>query len=154
MNLIVQKLDPQLIAISKEIYSVFQASYAVEAELLKAVDFPPLKRTLEKFVQSNNDFFGIWKNDRLAAVAEISCTESQTHIQSLVVHPIYFRKGLATKIMDFILVQFGENTVMVETGLDNLPAIRLYEKYGFKEVSRFDTHHGIKKVRFELSTLK
>lgn len=37
----------------------------------------------------------------------------------------------------------------VETGIDNQPAIKLYESFGFQELEQWDTNHGIRKVRFE-----
>ena len=38
---------------------------------------------------------------------------------------------------------------MVETGVENEPAILLYKKFGFKEVKQWDTDHGIRKIRLE-----
>ncbi|MFC3647392.1 hypothetical protein [Planctobacterium marinum] len=34
--------------IAEQIHSVFQASYKLEAELIQAQNFPPLKRTVEQ----------------------------------------------------------------------------------------------------------
>jgi len=36
----------------------------------------------------------------------------------------------------------------VETGLKNVPAIRLYKKLGFEEVEQWDLPIGIRKVKF------
>ena len=65
------KLQNADLAIAAKIRSVFQVSYAVEAEILKAVDFPPLKRNLESFLSSSNTFYGYLKNEELAAVADL-----------------------------------------------------------------------------------
>jgi hypothetical protein len=46
---------------AETIRSVFQASYAIEAKLLKATDFPPLKRTLKEYLESENAFYGFYK---------------------------------------------------------------------------------------------
>jgi ribosomal protein S18 acetylase RimI-like enzyme len=46
------------------------------------------------------------------------------------------------------------NRMTVETGLDNKPAIALYESFGFKEVKQYDTDHGIRKIRFETENAK
>jgi len=80
----IQKLDNKNRAVSKKIRAVFQASYAIEAELLNAKNFPPLQRTLEEFLESNTAFFGVLKNDEFAGVIEISEYHSHTHINSLV----------------------------------------------------------------------
>ena len=45
-----KKLDNTKIEIAKNMHYVFQTSYAVEAGLLEAVNFPPLQRTIENFI--------------------------------------------------------------------------------------------------------
>lgn len=146
----IKKLQHTDLEIAKQIRAIFQVSYAVEAELLKAVDFPPLKRELESFISSSNDFFGYFENDTLAAVVEIAYRDTFLHIQSLVVDPKFFRKGIAGTVMEFVLKSFDTKLFMVETGVANFPAIELYKKYGFIEVKQWDTAFGIRKVRFEL----
>jgi ribosomal protein S18 acetylase RimI-like enzyme len=135
--------------IAAQMWAVFQASYAVEAELLKTVDFPPLKRTVDDFLTSDTQFFGFWAEQELAAVIEIRMRADFIHIQSLVVHPTYFRRGIGRALMNFVLAKFQTDVFMVETGVNNAPAITLYEGFGFKEVKQWDTDHGVRKVRFE-----
>jgi len=133
--------------VAKTIKEVFQLSYAVEAELLGAKDFPPLKRSLEGYTNSTNQFFGFYIQDEIAGITEIKKDPSQIHIQSLVVHPDFFRRGVGQGLMNFVLSHFESSRFMVETGVDNLPAIALYEKVGFREVKRWDTSYGIRKIR-------
>ena len=135
--------------VSHDIRAVFQASYAIEAALLKAVDFPPLKRPLEAFVHCDNVFLGYWKDEALAGVVEVAQDETATHIQSLVVHPDFFRQGIARKLMRSVFDSFPSELFTVETGVDNGPACQLYKKLGFVEVKQWDTDHGVRKVRFE-----
>jgi len=47
-------------------------------------------------------FFAI-KNKELAGVIEIDQNIKQTHIQSLVVHPKFFKQEIARKLMEFVL---------------------------------------------------
>ena len=42
----IQKLDNNDLEVAETIRNIFQLSYAVEAELLQAIDFPPLHRPL------------------------------------------------------------------------------------------------------------
>ena len=145
----IQKLDNKNRAVSKKIRAVFQASYAIEARLLNAKNFPPLQRTLEEFLESNTAFFGVLKNDEFAGVIEISEYHSHTHINSLVVEPKFFRQGIASKLMQFVIHKFDSKRFTVETGVLNTPACQLYKNFNFKEVMQWDTDHGVRKIQFE-----
>ncbi|CAI8399765.1 MAG: Uncharacterised protein [Flavobacterium sp. SCGC AAA160-P02] len=139
---------------SQKMRTVFQVSYAVEAELLNAIDFPPLQRTLESYIESNTIFFGYMKNQEIAGVVEISHNKNNTHINSLVVAPKFFRQGIATKLMQFVISTFDSESFTVETGLLNSPASALYKKFNFKEVKQWDTNHGVRKIKFERTNKK
>ena len=93
--------------IAEEIRAIFQVSYAVEAEMLKAVDFPPLKRTVAQFLNSNSEFYAYYLIENIAGVIEIENHKNLTHIQSLVVYPRYFRRGIARKLVSFILSTYN-----------------------------------------------
>ena len=135
--------------IAEEIRAIFQASYTVEAKMLKAVDFPPLKRTVSQFLKSDSEFYAYYLIENIAGVIEIESNEDLTHIQSLVVYPKYFRNGIGRKLVQFILDTYKSKVFTVETGIDNHPAIKLYKSFGFQEQKQWDTNHGVRKVRFE-----
>jgi len=145
----IERLQNNDIEVSKKIRSVFQLSYKIEAELLNATDFPPLKRPLINYVNSNTEFFGYLKDRELAGVIEIEHNSRFTDIHSLVVNPTFFRQGIARKLMEFVFNTFDSNLFVVETGLENGPATELYKKFGFKEVKQWNTDHGIRKIKFE-----
>jgi ribosomal protein S18 acetylase RimI-like enzyme len=135
--------------ITEEIRAIFQASYTVEAEILKAVDFPPLKRTVSQLLNSNSEFYAYYLIKNIAGVIEIESHKDLTHIQSLVVYPKYFRNGIGRKLVQFTLDNYKTKIFTVETGIDNHPAIKLYKSFGFQEQKQWDTNHGVRKVRFE-----
>jgi len=143
------KINNKRNKIAKEIRDIFQASYTVEAELLKAIDFPPLKRTISQFLNSNSEFYAYYLNQNIAGVIEIKSNQDLTHIQSLVVYPKYFRKGIGRKLVQFILDTYKSSIFTVETGLDNYPAIKLYRSFDFEEQDQWNTNHGVRKVRFK-----
>ena len=145
----IKKLQNNKIEVSNQIHSVFQLSYAVEAKLLNATDFPPLKRPLESYLKSDTIFFGYIENKELAGVIEIEHNKNCTDINSLVVNPMFFRRGIARKLLEFVFNTFDSKLFIVETGLENGPATELYKKLGFKEVNQYDTDHGIRKIKFE-----
>ena len=143
------KINNKKIKIAEEIRAIFQVSYAVEAEILKAVDFPPLKRTVSQFVNCNSEFYAYCLTRNISGVIEIDNNQEITHIQSLVVDPKYFRKGIGRKLVQFTLDTYRSKLFTVETGIDNQPAIKLYKSFGFQELKQWDTNHGIRKIRFE-----
>lgn len=145
----IERLEHNDLEVSKRIRTVFQLSYQIEAKLLKATDFPPLKRPLKSYVNSNTAFFGYLKGRELAGVIEIEHNTNFTKINSLVVHPTFFRQGIARKLMEFVFNTFDSNLFVVETGLENGPAIELYKTFDFKEVKQYNTDHGIRKIKFE-----
>ncbi len=145
----IERLQNKDIEISKKIRSVFQISYSIEAKLLNAKDFPPLKRPLESYVKSSTAFFGYLKNKELAGIIEIDYNNNTTQINSLVVDPKFFRQGIARKLMEFVFKTFDSNLFVVETGLKNGPASELYKKFDFKEVKQWNTDNGIRKIKFE-----
>jgi len=145
----IKKLDHRSIAVAEKIRAIFQASYAVEAELLQATNFPPLQRNIDGFLHSETDFFGYYKNQEMAAVIEIKSNKDATHIQSLVVAPKFFKQGIAQSLISYLFDTLDSTVYTVETGAANEPAIRLYKKNGFVEISQYYAEFDIKKVRFE-----
>ena len=146
----IEELDHKDQEVAQHIRALFQVSYAVEAAILKAEYFPPLKRPIEAFIDTDNVFYGFREANSLAAAIELDQAEGSVHIQSLVVDPGFFRQGKASKLIEFVKDKFAGYLITVETGVDNAPAVRLYLKRGFQEVKQWDTDHAIRKVRFEL----
>ncbi|MEM6737673.1 MAG: GNAT family N-acetyltransferase [Bacteroidota bacterium] len=145
----IKKLQNNDIETSSQIYAVFQLSYAVEAEILGANDFPPLKRPLESYLKSSNDFYGYLENNELAGVIELEQTDKYIDINSLVVKPKFFRRGIGRKLIEFTFNRFDANLFIVETGVKNQPATELYKKLGFKEIKQWNTDFGVRKILFE-----
>ena len=146
----IKLLHHQKSSAANQIYQTFQVSYAVEAKLLGSDDFPPLKRTAKDIMGSNTSFYGYLKEDALMAVMEIQINQTHIHIQSLTVDPLYFRQGIGNSMLNFALDSFPSETYTVETGLGNIPAIRMYENFGFIKEKVWMTDVGIEKIAFIL----
>lgn len=144
----IQTLNHKDQQVAQVIRSVFQDSYPIEAKLLNAKDFPPLKRTVEEFLKSKNDFYGFYKEKNLAGVVEVKTEINNTHIQSLVVHPEFFRQGIGSALVQFVLDNYNTKTFTVETGLANEPAKDLYYGFHFRREREYDTEQGIRKIAF------
>jgi len=150
----IKQIDPKNRLVAERIHFIFQESYAVEAKLLNAIDFPPLKIGLTNFIASTTTFYGYFKEGIMIAIIEIKTDRERTHIQSLVVLPEFFRKGIALKLISYIFDCYSSNVFTVETGADNTPARALYRKFGFQLMKEWDTDHGIRKVAFEKLRIK
>jgi len=148
---VIKKIAHSKISNAEKIHALFQVSYRIEAALLGVTDFPPLRRTLSNIQNSNTQFFGLWKKDVLAAAAEIDQLKNTLDVCSLVVHPKYFRQGIAQKLLVFIENYDDSKTLIVETGWANAPAIALYKKFGFHEKREYISERGIKKISFSKS---
>lgn len=142
----IKKIAHSKISNAEKIHELFQVSYSIEAQLIGVKDFPPLRRTLANYKESNTLFFGFWKDDDLAGAVEIDFLENTIHICSLVVDPKYFRQGIAYRLLEFVEDYDDSENISVETGLANLPAITLYKKFGFQEKMQLLTAEGIKKI--------
>ncbi len=147
------RLNNQDIDVATNMQKVFYASYSVEAKILKAANFPPLTRSIDQYKFTDTDFYGLKTNKELAGIVEVRRKEFATHIQSLVVHPKYFKQGIASQLMKYVIKQYDSQLIFVETGIDNIPAIKLYEKFGFKQTKQWDADCEIRKVRLEMLSL-
>ncbi len=141
--------DPEVAA---QIHRIWRASYREEARLLEIGDFPPLRRTVEAIQQAASRFFGLSVEGTLAAVVEVDADSEPLDLSALVVRPDFFRRGLATGLLRQLLEEeFPGRAVSVTTGAANVPAIRLYEKLGFRIVERWDHREGIAMVTLHRS---
>lgn len=135
--------------VAAQIYVVFQRSYQIEADLIGTSEFPPLLRSSDDIANAESTFYGFFEQDSLAAVVEITCDGKQLSIESLTVDPGHFRKGIASKLIDYVLLHSDFSHAVVETAAVNQPAIALYEKHGFVVFKKWTPDHGIEKVALQ-----
>ncbi|NLU66897.1 ribosomal protein S18-alanine N-acetyltransferase [Streptomyces sp. HNM0574] len=77
------------------------------------------------------------EDGRLAGYGGLATTAGTGDIQTIGVLPAYRGTGLAGRLMDELLaaaVRFGCHEVLLEVRVDNAPAKRLYERYGFRAI--------------------
>jgi ribosomal protein S18 acetylase RimI-like enzyme len=148
----IESIDHRSASVANEIYTIFQASYRIEAGLVGSDDFPPLRRSASDIRSSSSQFLGERIGVDLASVVEFSQSGDDLSIDSLVVHPQYFRRGLAGQILRSLLANYQWKNADVETAAANMPALVLYEKMGFTESKRWQTVDGIEKVQLMLES--
>jgi ribosomal protein S18 acetylase RimI-like enzyme len=142
----ITKLDNSNEGVANQIFTIFQNSYKVEAQLIGTLDFPPLSRSVKDIENSQTLFYGFSENQSLAAIIEVVVEDKLLSIDSLTVDPGYFRKGIADKLIAYVLETIDFSEAIVETAVVNMPAISLYRKHGFVEFKRWTPSHGIEKV--------
>lgn len=144
------KLDHTTDEGSEKIRKIFFDAYSVEAILIGATEFPPLKRTAFDIGSAKSSFFGCTSNSFLAAVAEIENANSHLpNIAGFAVHPDYFRRGVGSFLLSNILECLGKSKVTVSTASANVPATSLYKKYGFLITKSWSTKCRISMVTME-----
>ncbi|ASM50234.1 hypothetical protein PESP_a2234 [Pseudoalteromonas espejiana DSM 9414] len=148
----INKLNNKNTEIANIIFAVFQKSYAIEAKLIDALNFPPLARKAKDIKKSKTTFYGFTENEYLAAVIEVSINNECLDICSLTVEPRYFKKGIASKLINYALKLDDISYARVETAIANTPAIKLYKKHGFEEFKRWTPSHGIEKLAMSVLT--
>jgi putative acetyltransferase len=73
------------------------------------------------------------------------CAYSGAEIRALFVHPDFRGKGIGVSLLEFMLSNIiGAATLYVAAS--NYPAIKLYQKYGFKIISEFKTTYNKQNV--------
>lgn len=95
-----------------------------------------LKKELE--TQNNDHLYYVVENDNdVIAFIGIWILYDEAHIMSIVVDKAFKKKGIATKLLSEILKNFDNKIIkkmLLEVRNSNLPAIKLYEKLGFKQL--------------------
>lgn len=139
-------LDHRSAEAAVDVHRLFQRSYRVEAELIGAEDFPPLRRTADQIRASCTRFLGAFEDSRLVAVLEYTIDGAHLCVENVAVDPDCFRRGWGRRLLAASLDGEVWRTASVETAAANHPAIALYEKAGFALVRRWETAEGIEKV--------
>ncbi len=131
----IKEIDITIDKFAKEVFSIQIISYQVEAELIGYSDIPPLKDTVGLLQRSGETFYGYYLNGELCGAISFKADNQVIDIHRLMVHPDYFRKGIAKKLLEFVENNKGNNkTIIVTTGSKNLPAVNLYLKNGFSNL--------------------
>ncbi|MFD1954344.1 GNAT family N-acetyltransferase [Paenibacillus thailandensis] len=120
-------------------------AYRIEADLIGFDGIPPLHETEEQLQQSEERFRGYYAGDRLAGIIALEGEGSgEVTISRLAVDPAFIRQGIGSALLEDALRQeTGATRFTLTTGERNVPAIRLYERYGFQLNGRMEVGPGI-----------
>lgn len=122
---------------ASQILELQSLSYRVEADLIGSDLIPGLHENLEQLQNCGETFYGFFDGQILCGAISFKLEHHTLDIHRLVVHPKYFRQGIARSLLEFVLkLKSHAESCIVQTGALNLPAIGLYQKLGFVELEQ------------------
>jgi len=129
--------------VAAQIHALQQAAYSVEAERIGCLDFPPLRETIDA-LQRSTDCFLVFAERGIIGCLSYESVETRATITRLVVSPQHFRRGIATALLRALDTRLPVGSVARASTADlNEPAIRAYEKQGYRTISRPVSPDGI-----------
>ncbi|MBC8079620.1 MAG: GNAT family N-acetyltransferase [Gorillibacterium sp.] len=127
-----------------QVLSLQLASYRIEADVIGFNDLPPLKDTFSSLRKSGQTFCGFFVEGVLAGCSAYSRENNIVHVCRMMVHPDFFRQGIADSLLTYIEEQESDgHQFMVTAVINNLPAVRLYEKHGYKQGDKWEIIPGM-----------
>lgn len=100
---------------------------------------------IEKEILSDTDSIYNYKSnegDMILGYLEIRLVDGVVDIMNLYVNEENRKQGIATKLMEYMFENERYNRIMLEVNENNLQALKLYNKLGFKEISLRDRYYG------------
>ncbi len=126
-----------------------QLSYFEESKIIDYPNFPPLLKSVDDLMRSTETFVGYYKESLVGCIS-YRINKDELAIMRLIVHPHYFRQGIAKKLLDYVeCIDSKVRLVTVSTAQKNFPAVQLYESYGYHLKNIKQLPDGLKLVYFE-----
>jgi GNAT superfamily N-acetyltransferase len=90
---------------------------------------------LREEIEAGVQFFGWTEGEHLLGVTGIQAIKDVTLLRHAYVLPRYQRKGIGTRLLEYLLGLAETPEILVGTWVDATWAIKYYEKHGFKLMS-------------------
>ena len=128
----------------EQLWYLQQLAYRIEADILGFDRIPPLMDTIEDLRQTVEKFYGWWDGVELVgALSYEMVTPTIMDICRLMVRPDHFRQGIGSELLKFALHCPQVSIFRIATGVRNLPALKLYEREGFRAVRDEEIASGV-----------
>ncbi|MFF1921894.1 GNAT family N-acetyltransferase [Streptomyces sp. NPDC058221] len=153
-GMLIRELDLSDVTVAATVHAAGLRAYAVEAELIGFDGIPALSESLQDMTSLPLRWLGAVTDEGTVAAFVAWQTDSDravTHIDRVCVDPAWFRRGLASCLLDHLLAEVTDSgEVRVSTGADNQPAVKLYERLGFRRGVDFEPAPGLRMAQFVL----
>lgn len=144
------KLNLMNVETVKHILQLQITAYKIEAELIGFTEIPPLKDTIDSLKNCEETFYGYYINHVLTGIISYKIFENVLDIHRVAVHPNFFKNGIAGKLICFVEgLESNINKAVVCTGKENLPAVNLYLKNGYKKIMDIEISKNIYITEFQ-----
>jgi ribosomal protein S18 acetylase RimI-like enzyme len=132
-----------------------RSAYAVEAGLIGFDGIPALRESLAELRERPLRWLGaVPAAGTVAAFVAWQDEGPQAgpvEIDRVCVDPTWFRRGLATRLLDHLMHDLApDRDMVVTTGAANQPAVALYRRLGFTRTADFEPVLGLRMARFVL----
>ncbi|WLP94996.1 ribosomal protein S18-alanine N-acetyltransferase [Psychrobacter sp. M13] len=121
---------------SSNAQTTIQAVANIEA-LIQLQDTWSYKTLSELLVQDSINLLIVYQNDKIVGYCLYQALFEQAEILRIGTHPDYQRQGIASRLFKVLNKELQDNKVeslLLEVRADNIPAIALYERQGFKVI--------------------
>lgn len=120
-----------------QVLEVQTPAYQVEANIIGYQEIPPLADTIQSLQNCEEVFYGYFA-PFLVGVVSYQIEHQMLDIHRVVVHPHFFRRGIGKAMVQFILDNYKDKVdgFIVRTGKKNIPALKLYQQLGFREIEQ------------------
>ena len=106
--------------------------------MLKEVNDLNLVNNLSDYQVSFNQFnqvLGFFLNDNLIGFVDYSIIYDRLEINYIFVKEEYRKQKVAYRLLKYIIDNYNYQNITLEVNINNIPAINLYQKLGFKIVA-------------------
>ena len=98
---------------------------------------------IEKEILNDTDsIYNYMDNEKVLGYLEIRLVDGVIDIMNLFVNEEERHKGIATCLMNEMFNNENYNRIMLEVNENNIEALKLYNKLGFKEISLRNRYYG------------
>lgn len=93
-------------------------------------------------ISNTDSIYNYYDGEKVLGYLEIRLVDGVLDIMNLYVNPEDRKKGIATSLMNEMINNEKYNRIMLEVNENNIEALRLYNKLGFKEISLRERYYG------------
>lgn len=132
----IRKLQMSDKATAEAIWRLQHAAYREEMRRIGIAYTPPLLDTVEKLRCAKEHYLGYEKDGEWAGALAYTIKGDKLSIDRLMVHPDFFRQGIASALLDEVISQTKHKFAEVYVSEKNEPAVQLYRKWSFEPRKR------------------